>query len=528
MLLRWLIKLGSSPESHLLFVALTIKECRVKMLLRSIKDHILQVLPLVLNLKLKKMKTKITGTDLLSVGYKQSAVLGLALQVAGILEGKTEKTTLLELLKKIKENPENYLDDPVWEEVATKLIEEANAPTDEIIPLEETAKEYRVFGAEHIDEGARNQMQIAMKLPVAVAGALMPDAHQGYGLPIGGVLATRNAIIPYGVGVDIGCRMALSIYDIPENHFYENQAKYKRELIANTKFGAGHGFHGQYKAGHDILDREEFNLTPFIKKLQDKAWSQLGTSGGGNHFVEFGIIEFEQRDEILNVDKGRYVALLTHSGSRGMGATIAGYYTKLAKELCKLPAEASNLAYLDMNSQEGMEYWLAMNLAGDYASACHQVIHDKMQKAIGGTLLAKVENHHNFAWKEIWNGEEVIVHRKGATPASKGVMGIIPGSMTAPGFLVRGKGETKAINSASHGAGRQMSRTKAVKSISKADMKAVLQEHGVTLVGAGRDEAPMAYKDITVVMEAQKELIDVVAKFIPKLVRMADDGSYED
>lgn len=471
---------------------------------------------------------KITGTDLISVGYKQNAVLGIALKIAAANSESIGKEALLIQLQKVNENPENYLDDPILEDLATKIIEEANAPKEEIIPLNEVAKEYNIFGEQHIEEGARKQMHIAMKLPVTVAGALMPDAHQGYGLPIGGVLATKNAIIPYGVGVDIGCRMALSVYDIPESHFYENEAKYKRELIAHTKFGAGHGYHGRYKSSHDVLDRKEFSLTPFIKNLQDKAWSQLGTSGGGNHFVEFGIIEFAEKDEILNIEKGNYVALLTHSGSRGMGATIAGHYTRLAKQICKLPQEASNLAYLDMNSQEGQEYWLAMNLAGDYASACHQVIHDKMQKAVGATVLAKVENHHNFAWKEIWNNEEVIVHRKGATPAAKGVMGIIPGSMTAPGFLVRGKGEASAINSASHGAGRQMSRTQAVKNITKTDMSAVLKEHGVTLVGAGRDEAPMAYKDITVVMEAQKELIDVVAKFTPKLVRMADDGSHED
>ncbi|WP_286925069.1 RtcB family protein [Flavobacterium sp. UBA4197] len=471
---------------------------------------------------------KITGTDLISVGYKQNAVLGIALKIAAANSESIGKEALLMQLQKVNENPENYLDDPILEDLATKIIEEANTPKEELIPLNEVAKEYNIFGEQHIEEGARKQMHIAMKLPVTVAGALMPDAHQGYGLPIGGVLATKNAIIPYGVGVDIGCRMALSVYDIPESHFYENEAKYKRELIAHTKFGAGHGYHGRYKSSHDVLDRKEFSLTPFIKNLQDKAWSQLGTSGGGNHFVEFGIIEFAEKDEILNIEKGNYVALLTHSGSRGMGATIAGHYTRLAKQICKLPQEASNLAYLDMNSQEGQEYWLAMNLAGDYASACHQVIHDKMQKAVGATVLAKVENHHNFAWKEIWNNEEVIVHRKGATPAAKGVMGIIPGSMTAPGFLVRGKGEASAINSASHGAGRQMSRTQAVKNITKADMSAVLKEHGVTLVGAGRDEAPMAYKDITVVMEAQKELIDVVAKFTPKLVRMADDGSHED
>jgi tRNA-splicing ligase RtcB len=128
----------------------------------------------------------------------------------------------------------------------------------------------------------------------------------------------------------------------------------------------------------------------------------------------------------------------------------------------------------------------------------------------------------------MYNGEEVIVHRKGATPAGKGVMGIIPGSMTAPGFLVRGKGNTNAINSASHGAGRQMSRTKAMQNISRAEMKAVLKDHQVTLIGAGLDEAPMAYKDINRVMAAQQELVDVVAKFTPRIVRMADDGSRED
>jgi tRNA-splicing ligase RtcB len=357
---------------------------------------------------------------------------------------------------------------------------------------------------------------------------LMPDAHQGYGLPIGGVLATNNAIIPYGVGVDIGCRMALTIYDISESHFVENEGKYKRELIACTKFGAGHGFRGQYRAEHAVLDDSGFNATPFIRNLHDKAFAQLGSSGGGNHFVEWGIISFEKADVVLNIPTGNYLALLTHSGSRGFGATVAGHYTRLAKEICKLPKEAANLAYLDMNSAEGQEYWLAMNLAGDYASACHEVIHERLTKAIGGQVLAKVENHHNFAWKEMWNGQEVIVHRKGATPAAKGVMGIIPGSMTAPGFLVRGKGDVDSIQSASHGAGRQMSRTQAIKNIGKAEMQQVLKDHGVTLIGAGLDEAPMAYKDIETVMAAQQELVEVIAKFTPKMVRMAEDGSRED
>ena len=300
------------------------------------------------------------------------------------------------------------------------------------------------------------------------------------------------------------------------------------QKVAHTKFGAGNGFQGNEKSDHAVLDRKEFGINSFVKNLQDKAWTQLGSSGGGNHFVEFGIIDFEKRDEILNINSGKYLALLTHSGSRGFGATVADYYTKLAKSLCKLPREAINLAYLDLNTPEGNEYWLAMNLAGDYASACHEIIHNKLVKAIGGEVLAKIENHHNFAWKEIVNGEELIVHRKGATPASAGVMGIIPGSMTASGFLVRGRGELASLNSASHGAGRQMSRTQATKNISRDEFKENLKAHQVSLIGAGLDEAPMAYKDIHKVMAAQSSLVDIVGKFSPRIVRMADDGSRED
>jgi len=474
------------------------------------------------------MKTEITGKTLIETGYSEGKILGLALELVKEKFAGAKETELLTLFKKVKDYPESFLDDKVLATLAIAMIEEAKTQKDETIALTENAKEYSIFGADYIEEGARNQLDVAMKLPISIAGALMPDAHQGYGLPIGGVLATRNAIIPYGVGVDIGCRMALSIFDIPEKHYFGKDALYKRELIAYTKFGAGKEFRNLERADHEVLESEDFNSTPFLKNLHGKAWAQLGTSGGGNHFVEWGIIDFAERDEVLNIDKGRYVALLTHSGSRGFGATIAGHYTKLAKNICKLPKEALNLAYLDLNSPEGQEYWIAMNLAGDYASACHEVIHKRLTKAIGAKVLAKVENHHNFAWKEILNGEEAIVHRKGATPAGKGVMGIIPGSMTAPGFLVRGKGETSSLNSASHGAGRRMSRTKAIQSITKSEMKAILKDHNVTLIGAGLDEAPMAYKDIHEVMSAQTELVDVVAKFEPKMVRMADDGSRED
>ena len=473
------------------------------------------------------METLININDLMAVGYTAGRSLGMALKLAEKMD-PLSKNEMLVHLKNILTHPVNFLDDEVYADLASSLIEEASLLEDDTIALKEVGADYIMYGADYIEDRAKIQMAVAMKLPVTVAGALMPDAHPGYGLPIGGVLATKNAIIPYGVGVDIGCRMALSIYDIPPTHFFENESKYKRELIAQTKFGAGHGFQGQYKADHEVLDSGVFNSIGILRDLKDKASSQLGSSGGGNHFVEFGIIEFKEKDEGLGIEKGNYLALLSHSGSRGLGATIAGHYTKLAKQICKLPQEAANLAYLDLNNEAGQEYWLAMNLAGDYASACHEIIHAKIAKALGASVLAKVENHHNFAWKEIWYGQDVIVHRKGSTPAGKDVMGIIPGSMTAPGFLVRGKGVEQSINSASHGAGRQLSRTKANKEISKQAMKAVLKEHGVTLIGAGKDEAPMVYKNIHTVMAAQNELVDILATFTPKMVRMANDGSRED
>jgi tRNA-splicing ligase RtcB (3'-phosphate/5'-hydroxy nucleic acid ligase) len=163
---------------------------------------------------------------------------------------------------------------------------------------------------------------------------------------------------------------------------------------------------------------------------------------------------------------------------------------------------------------------MTMNLAGDYAAACHHVIHSKIAKQLGRKPLRMVENHHNFAWKEMHEGRQVIVHRKGATPAGNNVLGIIPGSMTAPGFIVKGKGEVASIASASHGAGRKMSRTAALQSITHNALKEMLHKHGVKLIGGGLDEAPHAYKDIHEVMNAQKQLVETVGLFYPKIVKM--------
>lgn len=469
---------------------------------------------------------RINGNDLIALGYKENEALGVALKINRLRLGY-KRDEMLQKYKEVLDNPEAFLGDQVFAPLSNMLLN-VDKLEKEYIKLKSEVDSYEVYGGDQIEAGAKKQMNTAMKLPITVAGALMPDAHQGYGLPIGGVLAANNAVIPYGVGVDIGCRMALSIFDLPATYLESHHDELKRILMKTTRFGAGNGFLKHERLDHEVLENELFNENPFIQNLKDKAWTQLGSSGGGNHFVEFGIMEFQAEDKELGIHEVTYLALLTHSGSRGLGAMIANHYTKLAMELCKLPYEAKHLAYFDLDSAEGQEYWMAMNLAGDYASACHEVIHEKVLSELGAERLAKIENHHNFAWKEKWKGEDVIVHRKGATPAGEGVMGIIPGSMAAPGFLVRGKGEEQSINSASHGAGRLMSRTQAIKTLSRSEVSKKLEDLGITLIGADLDEAPMAYKNIHEVMAAQTDLVNVVASFHPKVVRMADDGSKED
>jgi len=294
----------------------------------------------------------------------------------------------------------------------------------------------------------------------------------------------------------------LSIFDMPAEYLEHHRHQLTIDLKENTRFG---NRHFDKTNPPEILDRPEFREIQTVKRLKDKAWRQFGSSGSGNHFVEFGVVEITEPDNGLGLQSKRYLALLSHSGSRGLGATIAQTYTRIAKERCRLPREAQHLAWLNLDSEAGMEYWQAMNLAGDYASACHHEIHRRLSFTLGENPIAVVENHHNFAWKEtLPNGKTAIVHRKGATPAGKGVLGVIPGSMTAPGFIVRGKGNPASINSASHGAGRQMSRTKAKASFTGKAMKQALSKAGVKLIGGGIDEIPMAYKDIHKVMAAQK------------------------
>ncbi|MBV8813261.1 MAG: RtcB family protein [Verrucomicrobia bacterium] len=377
---------------------------------------------------------------------------------------------------------------------------------------------------ERLEPEAVAQMVTASQLPIAVSGALMPDAHVGYGLPIGGVLATENSVIPFGVGVDIACRMKMSVLDWKPSLITGMRDRLANVLEAETRFGVGSTF--RQPRSHPIMD-EDWAVSPVTLRLRDKAWKQLGTSGSGNHFVEFGVLTVPQA--VLGLSAGQYVALLSHSGSRGTGAEICNFYSKRARDRHPdLPKDLQRLAWLSLDEADGQEYWAAMNLMGRYAAANHALIHREVTRKLGVAVLLDVENHHNFAWKEshmIGGVErEVIVHRKGATPAGPGVLGIIPGSMATPGFLVRGKGEPRSLHSAAHGAGRLMSRTKAMQSFSWSDVRKLLAAAGVDLLSAGLDEVPGVYKDIHAVMAAQSDLVEMLARFDPKLVKMCPSG----
>ncbi len=461
---------------------------------------------------------RLKGRDLRKLKFDSDTAKSIAAAIMAKHYKHTPKNDQMDILRQVLADPETYLEHEVLGKLAKELIEIEEVKNYEVYELEADSKPYKIYGKQFITDQAIEQMDTAMKLPVTVSGAMMPDAHVGYGLPIGGVLATENAVIPYGVGLDIGCRMSLTLYDVPENYIHRNEYQLKTALKSNTHFGIGKI--QDHELDHEILERPEFRELKLLSQLHGKAQRQLGTSGSGNHFVEFGNVVIPEESN-LDVPAGNYVGLLAHSGSRGFGATIAQFYTQVAMDVCKLPKHAQSLAWLNLDSEAGQEYWMAMNLAGDYAKACHDVIHQKLAKAVGLRPVLKVENHHNFAWKELQaDGRELIVHRKGATPAKLNELGIIPASMTQPGYIVSGKGSEGSMQSASHGAGRKMSRRKAKSVVTGSEMKKDLKREGITLIGGGVDESPWAYKDLEQVMKNQQDLVTIEGIFQPKIVRM--------
>jgi tRNA-splicing ligase RtcB len=381
---------------------------------------------------------------------------------------------------------------------------------------------------ENVEEGAIEQASNLANLPFAFHHvALMPDCHSGYGMPIGGVLATNGVVIPNAVGVDIGCGMgffetnvlAEEVATHPDNILQKFVGKIKRFVPV----GFNHHREPQQWAG--FMDAPN---TPPVRQELDSAQFQLGTLGGGNHFIE-----------LQESDDGK-LCLMVHSGSRNFGYKIANYYNKLAQKLCALwysdiPKFKGDdgLAFLPMETQEGKDYMKSMEFALAFARenrkrmmtvAMHELTHI-IKQAMGVDVDVKktVNIHHNFAAWEHHFGKNVIVHRKGATQAKKDQFGIIPGSMGTSSYIVRGLGSKDSFESCSHGAGRVMARGQANRTLTIDDVNEVM---GDIVFEIGKDrkgrpdlsEAPQAYKDIDEVIESEKDLVEVVIKLRPLAV----------
>ena len=312
------------------------------------------------------MGKKLSGKDLIKLGFPKNNSINITLGQINRYQKRKKKEQVLLEAKKVLLHPENYQGDGVWGKIAESLLAPVVVKKQE---LKTVRAPFQIYGENEIEEQAKYQLYDALKLPISVAGALMPDAHAGYGLPIGGVLATKNAVIPYGVGVDIGCRMCLTLYPIPVSYLKGKKHQLVGMLSEHTKFGMRETH--TVKHDHAIFERAEFQNIPLVKRLKDKAYKQLGTSGGGNHFVEFGSVSITDNKNEWGLKSGEYLGILSHSGSRGLGANIAKHYTYLATKQCPLPKHVQHLAWLDLNTHDGQEYWLAMSLAGDYAKACH-------------------------------------------------------------------------------------------------------------------------------------------------------------
>ena len=365
---------------------------------------------------------------------------------------------------------------------------------------------------EDIEECALKQAQNLANLPFAFKHiALMPDSHQGYGMPIGGVMATEGVIVPNAVGVDIGCGVS-----IVKTGLTELPIDARKNIMSKIREYIPLGF-DHHKENQDW---EGFNRAPDIKIIQQElnsARKQLQSLGGGNHF--------------LSMEQGSdgFVYLMLHSGSRNFGYKIADVYHKKAQQLCErwfsdIPDK--DLAFLPMETVEAKEYFEAMKYALEFAKQNRFQMMEAMKKAvlfiapeaIFGTIL---DVHHNYASWENHYGQNVIVHRKGATSAREGQLGIIPGSQGTKSYIVKGKGDSDSFNSCSHGAGRDMGRKEAERTLNLENEIKILEDQGIIHSIRSQknlDEATSAYKDIKIVMANQADLVNIEIELTPLAV----------
>jgi tRNA-splicing ligase RtcB len=371
---------------------------------------------------------------------------------------------------------------------------------------------------DEVEEGAILQAKNMANLPFAVKHVcLMPDTHEGYGMPIGGVLATQGVIIPNAVGVDIGCGMCAVKTNVQADTVSKEQLKHImkgiRELIPL-------GFNHHKEHQDEQLMPQGFDLDELhvIKAQYAKALKQLGTLGGGNHFIE-----------LQRCNEG-YLWIMIHSGSRNLGKQVADYYNRVAKELNKLWVSSVNpkadLAFLPFKTDEAAKYYREMSYCIDFAFANRKLMMERVQQTVCAILqsveYAPVINiAHNYAAFEEHFGENLIVHRKGATSARAGETGIIPGSQGTKSYIVEGLGNPESFMSCSHGAGRLMSRSAAVRNLNLDEEKRKLDELGIIHSIRGKsdlEEAASAYKDISQVMEFQSDLVKIKVELSPLAV----------
>lgn len=372
---------------------------------------------------------------------------------------------------------------------------------------------------ENPEEGALNQAKNLANFRFSYHHiALMPDTHQGYGMPIGGVVATMGVISPNMVGVDIGCGM-LCVKTSLTKEFAENKDSIKK-ILSEIRDRIPLGFdHHKVAQEHDqvplLISKE---MTPICAANSGSILFQIGTLGGGNHFIE------------IQLGNDGYIYFMIHSGSRNLGKQVADHYNSLAKSFNERDQvgvpKSFDLAFFDADSEYGQRYLAEMTYCLNFAFMNRQLMSERIKESFKKVVhkvdfMNEINIHHNYAALENHFGESVWVHRKGATLATTAQLGLIPGSQGSKSYIVRGKGNIESFQSCSHGAGRRMGRGEARKTLSLTDEIKKLEDKGIIHAIRNQkdlDEAAGAYKPIKVVMEEQKDLIDIVTELEPLAV----------
>jgi tRNA-splicing ligase RtcB len=384
-----------------------------------------------------------------------------------------------------------------------------------------------VFG--YPDGATLAQMQRTLQNEHATKGVLCADNHKGYAVPIGGIVAYREAVSPNGVGFDIGCGNKAVLTDMTGAELRQNIGRIMDDIWATISFGIG-------QKNNESVDAALFDSPVWREKyardLKEKARQQLGTIGSGNHYVD------------LFTDEQDRVWIGVHFGSRGFGHGVATHFLRLGggkdgmdvdplvlplnTTLTRAEAIGRKDDSIPLTSMMGQDYLQGMTLACEYAYAGRDWVCSRVAKLLGANILEEIHNHHNYAWRETHDGVDFIVIRKGATPAFPGQRGFIGGSMGEDAVIVEGvDSDTSktALYSTVHGAGRKMGRNQAKKYISPEEMNGWLREKGVTLRGGGLDEAPQAYKRLPEVLSHHDGTVRILHTLTPVGVAMA--GAWE-